>query len=136
MRGSWAREILGPLIAMLLVAALVAATTPSFADLGNLKNLILQVSIIAIVAVGSTVVIFTGGIDLSPGSAIALMTVVFATAVKLWGVPFVRAILLTVLIGLNDRADERRPHSPSAHPLLHHDARRAFGPAGRRLHVQ
>lgn len=100
MRGSWAREILGPLIAMLLVAALVAATTPSFADLGNLKNLILQVSIIAIAAVGSTVVIFTGGIDLSPGSAIALMTVVFATAVKLWGVPFVPAILLTVLIGL------------------------------------
>ena len=32
----------------------------------------------AIVAVGSTIVIFSGGIDLSPGSAIALMTMVFA----------------------------------------------------------
>jgi ribose transport system permease protein len=100
MKGSWAREILGPLAAMLLVAVIVAVTTPTFLDLGNLRNLVLQVSIIAIVAVGSTVVIFTAGIDLSPGSAIALMTVVFATAVKLWGVPLVVAIGLVLVLGL------------------------------------
>jgi ribose transport system permease protein len=100
MKASWLREILGPLIAMLFVAALVALTTPRFNDAGNLRNLILQVSIVAIVAVGSTAVIFTGGIDLSPGSAIALMTVVLASAVKLWGVPFPLAIAGVLLIGL------------------------------------
>jgi ribose transport system permease protein len=100
MSGSPLREIAGPLVACLLVALLVGATTPTFLDPGNLNNLILQVSIVAIVAVGSTVVIFSGGIDLSPGSMIALMTVVFATAVKIWGVPFVPAVLIVLVLGL------------------------------------
>lgn len=100
MKAQTLREIAGPLAAMLIVVALVALTTPSFRDLGNLNNLILQVSIIAIVAVGSTIVIFSGGIDLSPGSAIALMTVIFASVVKFWGVPFFLAMLMVVVIGL------------------------------------
>ena len=100
MKAQTLREITGPLAAMLIVVALVALTTPSFRDLGNLNNLILQVSIIAIVAVGSTIVIFSGAIDLSPGSAIALMTVLFATAVKLWSVPFFLAMIIIVVIGL------------------------------------
>ena len=98
-RSIW-REIAGPFMACLLVALVVAATTPTFADLGNLNNLVLQVSIVAIVAVGSTIVIFSGGIDLSPGSAIALITVVLASSVKLWGVPFWPAVLLALLIGV------------------------------------
>jgi ribose transport system permease protein len=94
------REIAGPLVACLIVALVVALTTPTFIDLGNLNNLVLQVSIVAIMAVGSTIVIFCGGIDLSPGSAIALITVVLASAVKLWGVPFWPAVLLALLIGI------------------------------------
>jgi ribose transport system permease protein len=100
MKAQTLREIAGPLAAMLIVVALVALTTPSFRDFGNLNNLVLQVSIIAIVAVGSTIVIFSGGIDLSPGSAIALMTVIFATAVKFWGMPFFLAMLMVVVTGL------------------------------------
>jgi ribose transport system permease protein len=100
MRSSILREIAGPFLAMLLVALLVAATTSNFVDRGNLSNLILQVSIVAIIAIGSTMVILTGGIDLSPGSMIALMTVVFASSIKLWGVPFPLAILFVLLIGI------------------------------------
>jgi ribose transport system permease protein len=94
------REIVGPLAAMLVVAALVAATTQNFLDPGNLSNLVLQVSIVAIVAIGSTIVIFGGGIDLSPGSAIALMTVVFAVAIKQWGLPIAPAVLLILVLGI------------------------------------
>lgn len=100
MKSSILREIAGPFAAMLLVALLVAATTTNFLDRGNLANLILQVSIVAIIAIGSTVVIFTGGIDLSPGSMIALMTVVFASSIKLWGLPFAIAIGLVLVIGI------------------------------------
>jgi ribose transport system permease protein len=100
MRSSTLREIIGPFAAMLVVALLVAATTQNFLDRGNLSNLVLQVSIVAIIAIGSTVVIFTGGIDLSPGSMIALMTVVFASSIKLWGVPFPLAIAFVLLIGI------------------------------------
>jgi ribose transport system permease protein len=94
------REISGPLSAMILVAALVALTTGNFLDRGNLSNLFLQVSIVSIVAIGSTVVILAGGIDLSPGSAIALMTMVFATLVKPMGVPLILAVLAVLLLGL------------------------------------
>ncbi|RKP51860.1 ABC transporter permease [Pararobbsia silviterrae] len=92
--------LVGPLVALLLVSLLVALTTPRFLDLGNLSNLALQVSIVAIVAIGSTIVIVSGGIDLSPGSAIALMTMVFALMVRNWGVPLGVAIVLVLVLGI------------------------------------
>jgi ribose transport system permease protein len=100
MRRLVSNQIVGPLAALLLVAVVVALTTNRFLDVGNLSNLILQVSIVAIVAIGSTIVIFTGGIDLSPGSGIALMTMVFAMAIKFGGMPLPFAILLVLLIGV------------------------------------
>lgn len=89
----------GPFAAMLMVAIVVAATTNHFLEVGNLSNLALQVSIVSIVAIGSTIVIFTGGIDLSPGSAIALLTMVFALSVKNWGISLPLAIPLALLLG-------------------------------------
>jgi ribose transport system permease protein len=91
--------LLGPLAAMVIVALLVALTTPRFLEAGNLSNLVLQVSIVALVGIGSTLVIFSGGIDLSPGSAIALLTMVFAVMVKLMGVDFWLALALTFGLG-------------------------------------
>lgn len=90
--------IFAPLLALLLVAAVTAIATPRFFDFGNLSNLALQVSIVAIVAIGSTVVILTGGIDLSVGSAIAFQTMLFATVIKA-GLPLPLAIALTLLVG-------------------------------------
>ena len=91
--------VLAPLAAWLLVALVTALTTPRFLDAGNLSNLALQVSIVAVVAIGSTVVIIGGGIDLSPGSAIALLTMVFATMVKFAGIPLPMAIVLVIFAG-------------------------------------
>jgi ribose transport system permease protein len=95
-----ASPIAGALGAMLIVAALVAATTNHFLEHGNLSNLALQVSVVAIVAIGSTMVILTGGIDLSPGSAIALMTMVFAILAKTMALPLALAIPLVLALGL------------------------------------
>jgi ribose transport system permease protein len=92
--------IAGALGAMILVAALVALTTDHFLDRGNLSNLVLQVSIVSIIAIGSTIVILTGGIDLSPGSAIALMTMVFAIMAKNLGLPLIVAIPIVLALGL------------------------------------
>ena len=91
--------LLGPLAAMVIVALLVALTTPRFLEAGNLSNLVLQVSIVALVAIGSTLVIFSGGIDLSPGSAIALLSMVFAVMVKLVGIDFWLALIATLVLG-------------------------------------
>jgi ribose transport system permease protein len=90
----------GPLIALAVVAGAVALTTERFLEAGNLSNLVLQVSIIAIVAIGSSFVIFTGGIDLSPGSMIALLTMVFAMTVKMAGLPLAIGVLVVLALGV------------------------------------
>lgn len=55
---------------------------PVFLKAGNLLNIANQIAVIAILAIGMTIVIITGGIDLSVGSLIALSAVVTAILVR------------------------------------------------------
>ena len=55
---------------------------PDFLKPTNLRNIASQISIIAIIAIGMTMVIITGGIDLSVGSLIALSSVVAAALLR------------------------------------------------------
>lgn len=57
-------------------------TWPTFLKTNNLLNVANQIAVMAIVAAGMTMVIITGGIDLSVGSLIALSTVVTAWLVR------------------------------------------------------
>lgn len=99
MRSPASLPFAGPAIATLLVALVVSLTTDRFLTPGNLNNLALQVSIVALIAIGSTAVIIVGGIDLSPGSAIALLTMLLAMMLKFWGIGFWPAIVLALLGG-------------------------------------
>lgn len=92
-------QLLGPLAAMALVAILVALTTDRFLDPANLSNLALQVSIMSLIAIGATVVIIAGGIDLSSGSMVALLTMILATLVKNEGWPLWPTLLVTLVLG-------------------------------------
>ncbi len=55
---------------------------PSFLKVDNLLNIANQIAVIAIVAIGMTMVIITGGIDLSVGSLIALSAVLAAKFIR------------------------------------------------------
>jgi ribose transport system permease protein len=92
-------SIAGPLVALVLSSVVIAMTTDRFLDVRNLENLSLQVSIVALIAIGSTLVILTGGIDLSPGSQVAVLTMLLATFVKFNGQPLSLAIAELVVIG-------------------------------------
>lgn len=92
-------EFMGPLGALLAISAFIAATTPSFLAVKNFENISLQVAVLSIVAIGSTVVILTGGIDLSPGSMIAFLTMFLAVLIKLQNVNMWVAIVLTLVAG-------------------------------------
>jgi len=94
-----ASGFIGPLIAAILVAVIVGFTNDRFWNLGNLNNLSLAVSITALMAIGSTLVIFTGGIDLSIGSMIALITMAMATLIKFEGWPVIAGLLFAVILG-------------------------------------
>jgi ribose transport system permease protein len=99
MRRYFDAQLLGPFAALVLVTLIVALTTDRFLDPGNLSNLALQVAIVALIGIGATVVIFSGGIDLSSGSMVALLTMILATAIKSWGVPLWPALIAALLIG-------------------------------------
>jgi ribose transport system permease protein len=84
----------------LLALALVLWTlTPHFLTISNLLNIAEQATIIAIIAVGMTFVIITGGIDLSVGSVLALAGVIMASALHS-GLPLPLALLVGVGAGL------------------------------------
>ena len=78
---STARQF-GTLIGLLVLSAVLWALTPHFLTVANMLNIAQQTSINAIVAVGMTFVILSGGIDLSVGSIVALSGVVLGTALQ------------------------------------------------------
>jgi ribose transport system permease protein len=88
--------VAGPLLIMVLVAIGVAVSTERFLLRQNLMNVWLQVSIIAIVAIGATIVILTAQIDLSSGSLVALASVILAGLIKEMGVPVSVSIFLVI----------------------------------------
>ena len=92
-------QLIGPFAALVIVALIVALTTERFLNPGNLSNLSLQVSIVALIAIGSTIVIFAAGIDLSSGSMVALLTMIFALMLKSIGVPLPIAVPLILIAG-------------------------------------
>ncbi|MFB3786831.1 MAG: substrate-binding domain-containing protein [bacterium] len=74
------------------------AALPVFLDRDNIIDIVRQVSVRGIIAVGMTFVIISGGIDLSVGSVLALSTVITALALRDgWGSP--TAIALALLTG-------------------------------------
>ncbi|AZO19803.1 MAG: ABC transporter permease [Mesorhizobium sp.] len=66
------------LVAMLIVGALISLWTPYFLTTNNLMGVFRAFSLTAIMSIGMVMVIVTGGIDLSVGSAMGLASLVTA----------------------------------------------------------
>lgn len=66
----------GPLIGLLLLGLLLSIATDSFLSFRNFINILDQITVLGIMAVGMTFVILIGGIDLSVGSVLALAMMV------------------------------------------------------------
>jgi len=78
-RFSWQRVAEYVIVVAIVVESVAfAAVAPQFLSLPNLVNVALSIAITGILAVGMTMVILTGGIDLSVGSVVALAGVVAA----------------------------------------------------------
>lgn len=74
-----------PAFAKMQVMAPSSRGRSTFLMPSNLRNVADQISVIAIIAVGMTMVIITGGIDLSVGSLLALSAVLTAWLIQRWG---------------------------------------------------
>lgn len=83
-------------LVLLIIASFVS---DAFFTINNLFNVLRQVSIVAIIAVGMTIVILTAGIDLSVGSVLAFTGAIAAGVISA-GIPFPIAIIICLVVGL------------------------------------
>ena len=88
----------GTLLGLVVLCGVLWALTPHFLTVANLLNIAQQTAINAVVAVGMTYVIISGGIDLSVGSIVALAGVTLGWALQ-EGQPLPLALGIAVLVG-------------------------------------
>src|SRR5215510_10190776 len=97
---SWLNRLapfLGLLLVILVFAILIGAPE-KYLSLKNLRTVLAQTVIVAVGAVGMTIIIISGGIDLSVGSAIALTGVITALGINAgWSTTV--AVLVGILVG-------------------------------------
>ena len=84
---------------LIALCIIFGSINPAFFSVTNLFNVLRQVAVVGIVAVGMTFVMLTGGIDLSVGAIIGVSAVAAAKAM-LAGMPPILAFLMTLLIGV------------------------------------
>ena len=83
----------GPLIGLLLLCVFLSIATDSFLSVRNFLNILDQITVLGILAVGMTFVILIGGIDLSVGSVLALSMMVLGYLNVEAGLPMTIAIM-------------------------------------------
>lgn len=101
LRPSWWLTALGPFVGLALVIGLFSSMSdvrPYFLTGANFKIIFIQTVIVAVGALGMTIIIISGGIDLSVGSVVALTSVIGAILLNVNLPPFV-VVLIAVLAG-------------------------------------
>jgi len=93
-------ESLGPVILLVVVVAVIAIIKPSFILPANLLTVGLQGSVNAVLSIGMTLVIVSGGIDLSVGTMMSLSMVIMAICTNNLGIPMYGGMMICVLVAL------------------------------------
>jgi ribose transport system permease protein len=91
------RGATGPLIGLILLCVFLSLTTDTFLTVRNFLNVMDQVTVLGVMAVGMTLVILIGGIDLSVGSVLALSGMVMGYLGNNLGWPFGIAIVAALI---------------------------------------
>jgi len=81
------------------LVVVMAVVSPNFLTTTNLLNVVRQIAINGILAIGMTVVCLTGGIDLSVGSIVAFSGIVTAGLLRDSGLPMIAVVLIAIIVG-------------------------------------
>ncbi len=98
-----ATPAVGPLVVLVLFGAVFSLNTHTFLAVGNLSLVIQQSVIVGTLAIGQTMIILTGGIDLANGAIAVLGTIVAGRLVNDANTPalcLLLAIFLCTFVGL------------------------------------
>jgi len=88
----------GIYLGFFFIFVLFSFSSPYFLKGRNISNILVQSSILAIIAAGETIVILTGGIDLSVGSIVALTSLFSAYVIVDMGQPVVTGIIMALIL--------------------------------------
>jgi ribose transport system permease protein len=84
---------------LIVIAGFFSIASSNFLHYGNIINILFSTVVIGTLALGTTFVIITGGIDLSIGTGMALCAVMSGVFITNWGLPLWLGILGAILFG-------------------------------------
>ena len=84
---------------LLVIFIVFAVASPNFLSYGNVLAILYSTVVIGTLALGTTFVIITGGIDLSIGTGMALCAVMSGVIIVNLGIPLVLGVLGTIVFG-------------------------------------
>ena len=90
----------GVLVALLALVVIFAFSSPIFLSGENMLNITRQVSVVSLLAIGMTLVIVTGGIDLSVSAVIAAGGIITASAMRDMNLSIPVAIIMGLSVGI------------------------------------
>lgn len=100
----WLRGYLGPIMILLFLIVILTLNSPNFLTLGNITNILQQVSVYGLLSIGLTYIILIGNVDLSIGSTVAFAGCLSVTLLSVYNLPLGVSLILTLiacgLIGL------------------------------------
>jgi ribose transport system permease protein len=88
------------LLALILIIIMMSLASPYFLKQDNVFNVLRGMSTIGIMAIGQTMVIITGGIDLSVGSLMAASSMLTARVITVYGGDAFTAVICGLALGL------------------------------------
>jgi len=102
-RGQALRQRLQQLLAFgglaILFIVFSIASPQVFPSYSNVTNILFSAVVVGILALGATLVIITGGIDLSVGTGMIFCGVMSATFITIWHLPVLLGVLMAILFG-------------------------------------
>lgn len=90
---------IGAIAILLIFTVACQLSGKTFLSVSNIQNIITQSSVIAIIAIGQSVVILTGGIDLAVGSIVGFVGIFAGMLIKA-GVPIELVCVLAIISGM------------------------------------
>lgn len=84
---------------LILIFVFFSLASPNFLTFSNVMSILLATVVIGTLAIGTTFVIISAGIDLSLGTGMSLCAVMSGVFIIYWGLPMPLGVVLTVLFG-------------------------------------
>ena len=88
------------MLGLIIITIIFLVLAPTYRQIGTMYSILEQTTVLLIMATGTTVVLISGGLDLSVGSVLALVTCVVGDLLAIRGAPVWVAIVAGLLVGM------------------------------------